>query len=513
MMTRLRSAMIAAMILSVAPQAAADPGRLDAIQRLDKNNDGYIDPEELNDRVRRYLHPIAEARGMRLSRSYSVERWEESIRRYDDDQQRRGSRYRAPDDEAGLRDFRPDYDDPLLPEFGSSDVRYPYSRRDQRSADRALRRYDRNDDGFIDRYEARRGWWSGSPPFESDLNDDGRLSRTELAQRYARQRTEEDQPDRAELLAQRLDNSGDNRDSDPEEWERSSRRGQGSAGSSRTSRYLAYSLMRRYDRNRNGRLEENEWLATGIERGQVDLDRDGDIARDELDAWIYRSMDDRANDLSDVLPEWFYDRDVDADGQISMAEFADEWDDETIQEFERLDADSDGYLTAREMLQAKSVVGGSFASEQAEVLLPRSVTISEIDVQDDIVIGELTLQLSITHTSVRELDAFLIGPDGERVELFTEVGRGGDHFEETIFDDDARSRITRSRAPFNGSYRPEAVDKKDPSLSQFQGRSIRGLWQLMVRATRSDRAGVLHHWALIVEPDPEQETEPEDAEM
>ena len=487
--------------------AVADPGLLDAIRRLDTNNDGYIDPDELNDRVRRYLRPIADMRGLNLDRSNSIGRLEDSIRRYYSDQERRRSRYIVPDQESGVRGFRPDYEEPLIPEFGPADPRYPYSRQDIRDAELTLSRYDRNKDGYLDRYEARRTSWSGSDPFESDLDGDGRLSRLELAQRNARQRALQQLPDSRALLASRLDNAGSGRDSNDEIFERSSRSVRGSEGSSRSSRYLAYSVMSRYDRNRNGQLEENEWLATGIDRGEVDLDRDGIITRDELDAWIYRSMDGRANDLSDVLPTWFFDRDFNGDGQISMAEFADHWNDEKVREFERLDADGDGFLTVREMLQAKSIVGGSYASQKAEILMPRSIVISEIDIDDDIEIGELSLQLSITHTSVGQLDGFLIGPEGERIELFAEVGKVDDHFEDTVFDDKASTSITRGRPPFRGSYQPGALSKNEAGLSQFRGRSTKGLWQLMVRSTRSDRAGILHHWALIVKP---AEEDPED---
>jgi len=30
---------------------------------------------------------------------------------------------------------------------------------------------------------------------------------------------------------------------------------------------------------------------------------------------------------------------------------------------------------------------------------------------------------------------------------------------------------------------------------------LKGLWQLMIRSSRSDRTGVLHDWALLVKPD------------
>jgi subtilisin-like proprotein convertase family protein len=264
--------------------------------------------------------------------------------------------------------------------------------------------------------------------------------------------------------------------------------------------------MDRYDRNRNGRLEENEWIAVGIAKGEADRNVDGVVTRDELDQWIYSAMDGLASDLSDVLPAWFFERDANGDGQISMDEFADDWSEDKLDEFTSLDADGDGILTTQEMLSSKAVVGGSYVNDKAEVLMPRSVVISEIVVEDDIVIGDLNVQLSITHTYAEYLDGFLIGPDGEQIELFTGVGRNDDHFEDTIFDDEANDRITKSRPPFRGSYRPEARDKNETSLSHYKGKSVQGVWQLMIRSTRSDRAGILHHWSLIVEPAGEDES-------
>src|SRR6056297_948745 len=248
------------------PAAVAQESMIDAIRRLDADGDGRIEPSELNDRVRRFLRPIAEARGLRLDRSNSIERFEEAVERYQEYQERRyRSRYSLPQREDGLRDFRPGYEDPLIPEFGSGEDKYRYSRENLRDADRTLWRYDENDDGYLDWDEARRGSWSGGDPFEYDTDGDGRLSRLELAQRDARQRVLDRQPDPQELIGNRFERLDDRREEDEEFWTRRSRERSSDGGSSRSSRYLAYNVMDRYDRNRNGRLEENEWVATGIE--------------------------------------------------------------------------------------------------------------------------------------------------------------------------------------------------------------------------------------------------------
>jgi hypothetical protein len=94
----------------------------------------------------------------------------------------------------------------------------------------------------------------------------------------------------------------------------------------------------------------------------------------------------------------------------------------------------------------------------------------------------------------------LTGPDGQRIELFTEIGGSDDHFEETVFDDQSKFPITKARAPFQGTFTPEALLKRQPSLSHFNGKSVKGVWQLVIRASRSERFGMLHRWSLIVTP-------------
>src|SRR5690606_3493083 len=207
------------------------------------------------------------------------------------------------------------------------------------------------------------------------------------------------------------------------------------------------------------------------------------------------------NDLSELLPTWFFERDRNADQQIEMAELTDEGTAEAAEEFASYDADGDGIITPDEILSSTRVVGGAFANHEAKILLPRSVVVSEMQVDEDILIGDLNVQLSITHTFNQHLDAYLIGPDGQRIELFAGVGGSDDHFENTIFDDEAGTNITRGRAPFAGNFQPGALAKRQPGLAAYKGQSLKGLWQLMIRSSRSDRSGVLHEWSLIVQPD------------
>ena len=115
-------------------------------------------------------------------------------------------------------------------------------------------------------------------------------------------------------------------------------------------------------------------------------------------------------------------------------------------------------------------------------------------------IGDLDLQLSITHSNIGYLDATLTGPDGQRIELFSEIGGSGNNFEETRFDDQAEYPINKARPPFQGTFLPMAQIKRQPSLSHYVGKNAKGIWQLVIRGTRSDRFGMLHNWRLIIKP-------------
>ena len=37
-------------------------------------------------------------------------------------------------------------------------------------------------------------------------------------------------------------------------------------------------------------------------------------------------------------------------------------------------------------------------------------------------------------------------------------------------------------------------------MSHFNGKSVKGVWQLVIRGTRNERFGMLHHWGLFVRP-------------
>lgn len=467
----------------------------ESLERLDVDMDGEISPEEITPLARPYLERIAEMRRMSLERSNDIERFQDAARIYNSMKNGAYGKSVRSTTKSTIRPFGPIDDEPLVPEFGLSKIQYPYLKEDLDEAKSTINRYDRNRDGYIDREEARRNRWTHRDPFEMDLNKDGRLSRLELTQRYARRRLLDDSRDEIGQKKRRVGNGirpattvERKRDDSSQYWRRGG-----------TRYYLTASVMGRFDANRNGRLEASEAQSLGIPMGKIDVDRNGELSRDEVQAHFF-ALQAEVGDTTEGLPAWFYELDADRDGQVEMAEYSIEWPETKVLEFVSLDLNGDGLLTPSEVVRSKSAVGGSYRNEEADVLPPRKSVISEIEVTEDFVVGDLNIELSITHTHTDNLDIYITGPDGQRVELAAGVGGSGDNFDQTVFDDQSRYVISKSRAPFKGTFMPSSVAKKQPGLSHFNGKSVKGVWQLVVRGTRSERFGMLHGWGLAVKP-------------
>ncbi|RCS53914.1 calcium sensor EFh [Bremerella cremea] len=480
------------------------------IRRFDDDRNGYVEPDEISERGRRYLEEIAVPYGISLSRPNSVEKLEQAARLHA--QRRNGSSSAtartSSGDEPTMKGFGIDPDQKLIPAFGIGEVKYDYIQADVDEAEATMRRWDRDRDGKLNAGEIEQAKWDGEDPKTSDLNNDRELSIGELTQRYARRRTI---AQRAVMSLGSIGDAGSRAIDQRNDWRALSGAGASSNGD-RGSDSLAKSIVERYDFNRNDQLEPQEMTAVGISVAKVDYNRDGAVDAQELSQYLFNTMERSANARQEAIPTWFFERDSDGDQQVLMSEFTDQWDETALSQFASYDHNQDGIITIEEVLALDTVAGGAYANNQAEVLLPRSTIVSEIEVGEDYLIGDLNVQLSITHTYTEQLDGYLIGPNGQRIELFTGVGGSDDHFDKTIFDDDTGERITRSRAPFRGTYQPEALEKRQPGLNYFRGKNLKGTWQLMIRASRSERSGVLHGWSLIVKPSQEAIDDPNAAQ-
>jgi Ca2+-binding EF-hand superfamily protein len=190
---------------------------------------------------------------------------------------------------------------------------------DLREADDRMQRYDRNRDGVLDEAEIRDGRWSDSP-MVYDKNGDGKLTREELAVRYAKRR---------------MSSSNDS----------SSYPQRDSRDSSRDGR----------DRDRSG--------SGGNDRGNKDEKKEASNPYEKTAS--YRLFDKEGNAKKPTgLPEWFTRNDVNNDNQVSMQEFIKKLTNDAIEDFNRFDSNQDGFITAKECLAAakKGYIPGSLGS-------------------------------------------------------------------------------------------------------------------------------------------------------
>ncbi|MFO1021182.1 MAG: hypothetical protein U0903_10855 [Planctomycetales bacterium] len=155
----------------------------------------------------------------------------------------------------------------------------------------------------------------------------------------------------------------------------------------KVQRYAEW-LIARYDANRDGRLQKEEWQKLRGQPAAIDRDQDGVITLPELMQHLVEygkasqhpanpapsgtppaaasgspkeAEEAAANSrrrslkffvprekLPEGLPDWFLARDLDGDAQLTKGEFAPPGVTVDMSEFQRLDANQDGLLTAEE---------------------------------------------------------------------------------------------------------------------------------------------------------------------
>lgn len=323
-------------------------GFSDFIRRLDTNGNGMIDPDERQGRMGDFINRIAESnRSIDSSRPIPLDRLTEAMDRYRRERMRggdsRSDRDRGSSRGGGSRSDDSDEPESLVPGFGSEEPLLPppgfgatgelfvinVTDDDRGEAEDRMRRYDRNRDGRLSKEEIGGGRWSDDP-FQYDANRDGYLTASELSVRYAhrrvdRQQEREQQASRDSDSRSRFGSSGDSRSRFGSSGfgfrGRDGDRGDGEDGRSR------YSFSRGGDEG------------SGDESGNAPLGR------------VYRFLTPEER-LPKGLPDWFASVDQDADGQVLMKEFAEEWNEAVAANFEAFDANGDGLITPQECLQA-----------------------------------------------------------------------------------------------------------------------------------------------------------------
>ncbi|KAB1154125.1 beta strand repeat-containing protein, partial [Flavobacterium luteum] len=132
----------------------------------------------------------------------------------------------------------------------------------------------------------------------------------------------------------------------------------------------------------------------------------------------------------------------------------------------------------------------------------------------------ISVQFSISHTSVQELDVYLVDPSGTRGMLLTaNNGGSGDNYTNTIIRTSATNVIGstgNNTAPFTNTYAPEGGISTIPATNTqsgsnngsystanigslaLNGATINGTWSIKVFDTSGSTTGRLDNWTLTI---------------
>lgn len=205
----------------------------------------------------------------------------------------------------------------------------------------------------------------------------------------------------------------ENGDEDDENEEEEADRSEAQANNDRYVRF-AETMIRNFDKDKNGTIEKTEWGSMTGDPASADFDRDGKLTKEELvkrladkyggggDSGSGSSTPSRTTSslnsnrsgvsskdayaasrsyggdqgarpayrfltpverLPSGLPDWFLEKDKNADAQVGMYEFASEWSDEEVAKFSKLDKNSNGFISAKEVQTGEG--GGEVVQEEA----------------------------------------------------------------------------------------------------------------------------------------------------
>jgi subtilisin-like proprotein convertase family protein len=120
-----------------------------------------------------------------------------------------------------------------------------------------------------------------------------------------------------------------------------------------------------------------------------------------------------------------------------------------------------------------------------------------LEIPDHFAIHDLDVGITLTHTSVFDLQIFLLSPAGTILCLnaynFDEFFVG-ENYTQTIFDDEAQIPIELAGPPFTGRFRP-----RPPGLLEvFDGQDSFGLWRLRIYDAFHFDSGMLNSFELTV---------------
>ena len=365
------------------------------IEELDANKNGQIEPNEAEGRARYMVEGMARGAGLDTSKPIPLDKLKEAMRQ----RMQRGPGGPPPDDRRDGGNSNPSTSSAAKPvtttvlAFGLDTQRETplgfgtpmdgpsmdalAKKYDRSTMDRVAEKFrenDKNKNGILESNEWP-GLSSRTNPKDWDKNKNGILTREEVAEHYASY-------SRGSSSSGFFSGGppggpfGGPFGGPPPGTSSSSSSSSGSSSPDSKIQSYADSLLKQYDDNKDGSLQEAEWSKMRSEHHAADRNGDKVITRQELfdrllsssrgssgggssyssrggskpgDRKSYRALTPTER-LPKGLPSWFARDDANADGQVSMAEYASAWSDAKVAEFLKYDQNGDGLITAKECL-------------------------------------------------------------------------------------------------------------------------------------------------------------------
>ncbi len=127
-------------------------------------------------------------------------------------------------------------------------------------------------------------------------------------------------------------------------------------------------------------------------------------------------------------------------------------------------------------------------------IVDNDVTLSQLEIRNQqSIITDVNVTISLQHSFIPDLDVYLVSPSGTRVALFTDLGTNETAMTNTVFDDEAATRIVDGSAPYTGRFIARGL------LSAFDGQDPSGIWTLEISDDNVRDAGTLLGWTLDIE--------------
>lgn len=378
---------------------------MDFLFRLDRNNNNRIDPNEMVGASKNYLRKL----GLDTRNGVNLADVAEKLESKNEQQKAKAA---GKANNGGYVQKVPGFGGTRSQEkeerktsgFGGGgqssaiDMDAKYGDRVMRLVNRTIESYDANENGSLDPSEIKRARWGKPTPQESDRNHDGILTKIELAERYlarekdagrapdssssrSKKRVSPQPPRQSSTRRSSKSNSQSSRSSSRSSKRPSTSQSKSELSKSTSDRYERYAdgLMTSYDSNKDGRLDSKELGKMRRPPKNADANGDSFVTKQELiDAVSGNSKpspvrsttaDPQAQQAANRAPSRssrssrtsrssrkrptrtsssFQELDKNEDNQISMGEFAEDWDGELVAQFQAKDLNGDGLITADE---------------------------------------------------------------------------------------------------------------------------------------------------------------------